>query len=111
MLVKKRLVIISGVLGVLILALAGAVGIPSVISSQGLVGKIAEEQTKIEERYAMRRYVRNSIANLTETKKRLGEFSKVALQEGKELDFVRALETAAGASGVEQKLSLETVNQ
>ncbi|HTK04358.1 MAG TPA: type 4a pilus biogenesis protein PilO [Candidatus Eisenbacteria bacterium] len=111
MLVKKRLIIISGVLGFLILALAGAVGIPSVISTRSLVGKISDEQAKIEERYAMRRYVRNSIANLAETKKRLGDFSAVALQENKELDFVRALEQAAGSSGVEQKLSLETVNQ
>ena len=111
MLVKKRLIVISGALGFLILALSGAVGIPSVISSRTLVDKIAGEQAKIEERYAMRRYVRNSIANRGETKKRLGAFSAVALQENKELDFVRALEQAAGVTGVEQKLSLETVNQ
>lgn len=111
MLVKKRLIIISAVLGVLTLGLAGAVGIPSVVSIQGYIGKIAEEQAKIDERYALRRYIRNSLANLAETKRRLGTFSTLALQEGKELDFVRALETAARTAGVEQKLSLETVNQ
>ncbi|HTM68964.1 MAG TPA: GspMb/PilO family protein [Candidatus Binatia bacterium] len=111
MLVKKRLVIISAVLGVLTLALTAAVGIPSVLSIQSYIGKIAEEQAKIDERYALRRYVRNSIASLAETKKKLGTFSSIALQEGKELDFVRALETAAGSAGVQQQLSLETVNQ
>ena len=111
MLVKKRLVMISAVFGTLTLVLTGAVGIPSVISIRNYIGKISEEQAKIDERYALRRYIRNSLANLAETKKRLGAFSTIALQEGKELEFVRSLETAARTAGVEQKLSLETVNQ
>lgn len=109
--IKKRMIIISGTIGALTLVLAGALGIPSVLSIRSLIGKIAEEQGKIDERYAMRRYVRNSVANLAETKRRLGALSSVALQDGRELEFVTALETAANGAGVEQKLTLETANQ
>lgn len=111
MLINKRLVIISGTLGVLSLGIAAAIGIPSVLSIHKLIGDIAVEQGKIDERYALRRYVRNSVANLAETKRKLGALSDEALQDGRELDFVTALENAASASGVTQELTLETVNQ
>ncbi len=111
MLINKRLVVISGTLGFLSLAIAAAVGIPSVLAIHKLIGDIAVEQGKIDERYALRRYVRNSVANLAETKRLLGALSDAALQDGKELDFVRSLEAAADAAGVSQELTLETVNQ
>ncbi len=111
MLINKRLVVISGTLGALSLIIAAAVGIPSVLSIHTLIGKIAIEQGKIDERYALRRYVRNSVANLAETKRKLGALSSVALQDGKELDFVTSLENTSAATGVTEELTLETVNQ
>ncbi len=111
MLINKRLVVISGTLGALSLVIAGAIGIPSILSIHTLVGDIAVEQGKIDERYALRRYVRNSVANLAETKRQLGALSEVALQDGEELQFVTVLEKAAAATGVTKELTLETVNQ
>ena len=111
MLIKKKMLIVSGVIGFLSIAFAGGVGIPSMLSTMSLIGKIAIEQGKIDDRYALRRFVRNSIANLAETKRLLGTLSSAALQTGHELEFVTALERAATQTGVEQRLTLETVNQ
>ncbi|MEY4744593.1 MAG: hypothetical protein RL272_538 [Candidatus Parcubacteria bacterium] len=111
MLINKRLIVVSSVLGFLSLAIGGGVGIPSALSINRLIGDIAIEQGKIDERYALRRYVRNSVANLAETKKQIGELEGLALQEGKELSFVTALEHAATSSGVTKEVTLETVNQ
>ena len=111
MLIKKKMLLISGTIGFLSLALAGGIGIPSVLSITSLIEKIAVEQAKIDDRYALRRFVRNSVAALAETKRLLGTLSTVALQDGHELEFVTALERAAIQTGVEQHLTLETVNQ
>lgn len=111
MVIRKRLIAISVTLGILTVAIGGGVGIPSVLSIRGLITKISEEQGKIDARYALRRYIRNSAANLAETKIQLGALSSLSLQEGKELAFVTAIEDAAQAAGVEHKLVLETANQ
>jgi Tfp pilus assembly protein PilO len=111
MVIRKRLIAISAILGLLTLAIGGGVGIPSVLSIRGLIAKISEEQGKIDARYALRRYIRNSAANLAETKVQLGVLSSFSLQEGKELAFVTAIEDAAQSTGVEHKLILETANQ
>lgn len=111
MVIKKRLIAISAVLGFLTLAIGGGIGIPSVLSIRGLITKISEEQGEIDARYALRRYIRNSAANLADTKVRLGALSSLSLQEGKELAFVTAIEDVAEATGVEHRLVLETANQ
>lgn len=111
MVIRKRLIAISVILGILTLAIGGGVGIPSVLSIRGLIVKISEEQGKIDARYALRRYIRNSAANLAGTKVQLGVLSSLSLQEGKELAFVTAIEDAALEAGVEHRLTLETANQ
>lgn len=111
MVIRKRLIAISVILGILTLAIGGGVGIPSVLSIRGLIVKISEEQGKIDARYALRRYIRNSAANLAGTKVQLGVLSSLSLQEGRELAFVTAIEDAAQAADVEHKLVLETANQ
>lgn len=111
MLVQKRMLITIGLLGGLTLAAAGAIAVPSVLAIRELKTKIAEEQEKLDTRYALRRYIRDSVTNVSETKRRIGALSTGALQEGKELDFITALESASAASGVEQEIMLETANQ
>lgn len=111
MVIRKRLIAISVTLGILTLAVGGGVGIPSVLSIRGLITKISEEQGEIDARYALRRYIRNSAANLAATKISLGALSTLSLQEGKELAFVTAIEDAAQSTGVEHRLTLETANQ
>lgn len=104
------MLIFIGTLSVLTLGIAG-VAVPTVLTIRKLVGQIEEEEKKIDTRYALRRYIRSSLANLIETKKDLGQLSDVALQEGKELAFITAVEDAANAAGVEHKIVLETANQ
>ncbi len=111
MLVKKRMLITIGIFGGLTLVALGVAAVPSIVAIQDLKKKIAEEQAKIDVRYALRRYIRNSVTNLADTKRRIGALAAGALQEGKELDFITALESAAAASGVRQEISLETANQ
>lgn len=111
MLVKKRMIITIGLFGGLTLAAFGVGAIPSVLAIRDLENKIAEEQAKIDVRYALRRYIRNSVTNLAATKRRIGALAAGALQEGKELEFITALEASAASSGVTQEIALETANQ
>lgn len=111
MLVKKRMLIAIGLFGGLTLLALGVAAVPSILAIRDLETKIAEEQGKIDVRYALRRYIRNSVTNLADTKRRIGALAAGALQEGKELEFITALEEAATKSGVNQTLSLETANQ
>jgi Tfp pilus assembly protein PilO len=111
MLVKKRMLITIVLFGGLTLLALGIAAVPSVLAIRDLEKKIAEEQDKIDVRYALRRYIRNSVTNLANTKRRIGALSAGALQEGKELEFITALEAAAEKSDVTQSITLETVNQ
>ncbi len=103
--------IVIGTLSVLTVGIIAAAGVPSVLAIRSLISQIAEAQGKIDARYALRRYVRNSMTSLVDTKHRLGGLSGMALQEGRELDFVTAIENAASATGVDQQPDLQTVNQ
>jgi hypothetical protein len=100
-----------GILGALTLGLVGALGVPSILKIRELRGLIAEDQEKIDTRYALRRYIRNSVAGINDAKRRLSAMSAVALQEGKELDFIQDLEYSATINDVDQIITLETVNQ
>lgn len=111
MLVQKRMLITIGLFGGLTLLALGVAAVPSILAISDLEKKIAEEQGKIDVRYALRRYIRNSVTNLADTKRRIGALAAGAVQEGKELDFITALEQAANASNVTQVIALETANQ
>ncbi len=109
--VNKRITITISLLGGITLALVGAVCIPTILSIRQLQTNIGDENYKIEERYAMRRLTRNSLGQLEEIKRRIEPLREVGIQEGQELAFVNAMENAASSSNIDQKLSLETVNQ
>lgn len=110
MLVKRR--ILSTVIAAT--ALLAALITASFVAA-GMIDKdlsrITEEQTRIDEQYALRRLLRGSSTDLTATKGRVGTLSQAAVREGGELAFIRALEGAAAASGVTQDIQLETANQ
>lgn len=108
--VKKRMLITIGLLAAFDIGLLAA-GTYAVIGIRKTAADISSEQAAIDDRYALRRYVRSSVTNLTDTKKKIGDLGAAAVTEGKELDFVTALESAADSSGVDQKIDLQTVNQ
>lgn len=111
MLVNKRILTTMAVSGAVTLGLFGAVAVPAALSIRTLKTQIAEEQQKIDRRYAIRQLTRESLKVLDETKDRLAPLNAVAVKEGEELDFIRAVENAAGTYGVEPEITLETVNQ
>lgn len=110
MLVKKRMLINIGLLAALDIGLLAA-GVLSVFAIRKTTADIAAKQAEIDDRYALRLYVRNSVTDLADTKKRIGDLDAEAVREGKELELITALESASAASGVEQKIDLQTVNQ
>lgn len=101
----------SATLAVLALGIGGAVGIPSVLAIRKAVADIAVAQARLDDRYALRRYMSKAASDIADKKKRVAPLSKAALQENGELDFVTAIESAAATAGVDEKLTLETANQ
>lgn len=111
MTLRKRVIITLAVTTLVTLAVAGAVGVPSVFSIKALQREINSAQIAIDERVAMFRYLRKAAAELDTTTQRMTALSKVAVMGGHELEFITALEEAAAASGVEQDIGLNTANQ
>lgn len=72
---------------------------------------IESDQRRIDEQYELRRLLRGPVTDLAATKKDVGRLYSTGISEDSELEFVRALEKAAAETGVEQTISLETVNQ
>ncbi len=111
MYIKQRMTIMSAILTTLTLGIGGAIGIPSILAIRSSVTDIATAQAKLDERYALRKYMSKAAIDIADKKKRVAPLAGAALQEGGELAFVTDIETAAETSGVTEKLTLETANQ
>lgn len=109
--VNKRITTAITVVGILTLLLIGAVAVPMILSVSSFRDKIAAADAEINKRYALRRHTRSALTSLKEMQDKIGAFSRIGIVEGKELEFVRALEATAAEAGVEQEIALETVNQ
>lgn len=111
MTLRKRVLITLAVTVATALAVAGAVGVPSVFAIKGLQKEINAAQAAIDVRMAMFRYLRKAAADLDATQRRVATLSQVAVKGGHELEFITALEEAAAAAGVEQDIGLNTASQ
>jgi hypothetical protein len=109
--IKQRMTVMSATLAVLTLGIGGAIGIPSILAVQKSVADIGLAQARLDDRYALRRYMSKAANDIADKKKRVAPLADAALHEGDELAFVTAIETAASSSGVTEKLTLETANQ
>jgi hypothetical protein len=99
------------VLGALSLLILGAVGIPSIIGIRQLNREIGNDYLEIERKYSLRLHTRSSLATMDDLKPQLEALTRMAIIEGRELEFISALEQAAADSDVTQNLSLDTANQ
>jgi Tfp pilus assembly protein PilO len=111
MTLRKRVLITLGVTVVAAVAVAAAIGVPSVFAIKGLQKEINAAQTAIDVRVAMFRYLRKAAADLNDTQRRVATLSQIAVRGGHELEFITALEEAAAAAGVEQDIGLNTASQ
>lgn len=109
--IKQRMTIMSATLAVLTLGIGGAIGIPSILAVRKAVTDIGVAQARLDDRYALRRYMSKAANDIASKKKRVAPLAMTALQEGEELKFITTIESAATAAGVEEKLTLETANQ
>jgi hypothetical protein len=109
--IKRRITTTIAILGTGSLILIGGIAIPSMSRTSHLTDRIALERAKIQQRYELRNYVKDSHNDIRETKARLATIKKVAIHEGAELEFVQAVETAASTAGVNVTLNLATANQ
>lgn len=110
MLIKKRISITIGFLGIAILGISGAVIIPSLFAVRQLQKDIGAAHADLEARYSGGRQARTSAAALMANKDKFAELSRVAVKEGEELVFVNALEAAA-PENTDMDILLETANQ
>jgi Tfp pilus assembly protein PilO len=109
--VKNRMIIASGVLTVLTLGIGGAIGVPSLLTARADIRRIAAAQTTLDDRFAARMTVNKTMTDIAAAKRRVAPLSAMAVQEGHELDFVTAIESAAKDSSVDEKINLVTANQ
>lgn len=109
--IKKRILTTIGVLLALILLLLGGLVAPSVFAIQDLTTRIGEERARLDTQYALRIFMRDAEAKMTEVTSRLANISSMSIEEGGELEFITALENAAATNGVEQQIILATANQ
>lgn len=109
--IKKRMTIMSIVLGVLTLAIGGAVGIPSIFAVRKTLTDVSAAQTKLDDRYAVNRYLSKARDDIAAKKRLVAPLASVSIAETRELDFVTAVEMAAKSSGVKHNLILETASQ
>lgn len=89
---------------------AGAI-VPATLSLRRIRAEITQERAVIEEQYAQRSFLRQTVANLQQIRGSTQLLNQYAIREGQELRFVQSLEDIAAANGVEQYLQLETANQ
>lgn len=107
----RRIAISIAVFATSAVILVAAVGLPSMFRIRALRDEIVGERQKIDRRYALRNYVRNSLAEIESARKELTALQVIAVREGDELDFITAVEGAAASTGVSMTMDLQTVNQ
>jgi len=111
MLLRKRVVTTISIIAVATVIIGGGLGVNSMFSINRIKTDIRAEQQSIDDRFAMHRYIRQEVAKINEARRRLRQLADMSLVESSELDLITALENNALEAGVEQDISLETVNQ
>ena len=111
MLLRKRVVTTISIIAVATVIIGGGLGVNSMFSINRIKTDIRAEQQSIDDRFAMHRYIRQEVAKINEARRRLRQLADMSLVESSELDLITALENNALETGVEQDISLETVNQ
>ncbi|MBN1585079.1 hypothetical protein JW899_01795 [Candidatus Uhrbacteria bacterium] len=106
-----RLITATAVLGALTLLTIGTVAVPSILSMRRLRTEIQQEYLDIERQYSIRRQLGSSQKIIENIRPTLRKLLSMAVTEGNELEFIRTLEQAADRNGINQSISLETVNQ
>jgi hypothetical protein len=109
--IKKRITITTAAFGIGIILFAGAIAVPSASRISDLRKSIAIERWKIQQRYDLRSYVRNSLSDIQNAQERLSRIRTIAVHENRELEFVQAIEDVGSRTGVTMALSLATANQ
>lgn len=100
--------------GILIVATAGlylGVMLPLTYKVREVHENIGAEHAKIEGRYLRRGQLKDTLRILQEVRSGIVDLTSIAVHDGKELDFVRALEEAADDKNIEQEIQLKTVSQ
>ncbi|MEK9152243.1 MAG: hypothetical protein AAB692_02660 [Patescibacteria group bacterium] len=108
---RQKITATIGILGVAALAVFGAIVYPSVRAIDDLGNGISQEKLHIEESYLRRQLIRKSLEALGDARKKIGPLAAMAVREGRELDFVNALEAVETGTGVSQDINLVTANQ
>lgn len=111
MLANKQFYVSVGILSVVTVGLFLGVVLPSTFAVREIREDIDGEHIKIQERYHERGQLKETLLNLREIKSSVTALTSVAVKEGRELEFVQALEAAAGRHTIEQDIQLKTVNQ
>lgn len=109
--IEKRIIVTTVTLMLLTVATGAAVAIPSVFKIQKLTQAMFDQQAEIERRYVLRNYVKNTLSDIDTAQVQLEGIQHTYIRDGEELTFIQALEDAANKAGVQQDLSLETVNE
>lgn len=110
MLVQRQLLVTTVGLSLVVLAMFGA-GIMAALSADSLANNIISDYSEINSQYNDRNAVKNAIVTLGTAKKSLASLSSFAVQQGRELQFINALENAATAAGVDQTIDLDTSSE
>ncbi|MBI4457805.1 type 4a pilus biogenesis protein PilO [Candidatus Uhrbacteria bacterium] len=100
-----------GILGAAALIILGVIVYPSAKAIDDLAKGISAQKLTIEERYLRLQQIRSSLKGLGDARQKTAALAGLAVHEGRELDFINALEAAAAEAGVEQDINLETANQ
>lgn len=111
MLANKQYYISIGILLVATVGLYLGVVLPSTYKVRELHVSINAEHAKIEGRYQRRGQLRDTLKILQEVRSGVADLTSIAIHDGKELEFIRALEEAAADRNIEQDIQLKTVNQ
>lgn len=111
MIVHKRVITSIVLVSLAAVGLVAGVAVPSALSVSGIRKQITDRKAEIDERVDMVKHIRESLTNRKIAGERLRLLSRMAVHEGDELSFVTSLESVAAKAGLEQDISLETVNQ
>lgn len=109
MLINKRIAITTSLLGGATLLLLFGMALPIALSVRTLTGQIVGAKERIETRYTQRLRLREALDKINEARPKLLAIQRLAVRENEELEFIHALEQAAG--GLQQEIALVTANQ
>lgn len=104
---KKRIILFFAIVAISNFFIVYFIMIPTIIDIKKISQSIYAERVDLEKKYQKGQLLKETIENFSKIKSEKEKFEKSFITEGKELEFINALEKISENYGVSQNISLQ----